>query len=484
MLYIDSSYSNSKACAARSRPGRGGGRIMAMPRAMVTEGSTDEPLLAKEEALPYRFPKWWLFVQASFMLAPAVSNNLILPLLIPPRVAQLVGQERKATALGAVTALDRGISLTGPLLGALSDKISTPCGRRRPFILIGQGFILLGIWGLWLSKTYLVLLLAFQLYYTGCLFSWMPWVTILPELVCEEQRGEASAMNTFTISFLAIIGSIMGILVGESWLPLRWCYLICFVLHAVMVPVGWVAMGTRPGLCSKEKPPPAARAASQAIAQRKLSCCNALCEFFSPFFESSAYCWIFVQGGVYATGSIFSYSWMFYWMDDTINCSHDCEGFVLFGHRVAHSTQTAMAGLGLLSNFISSQAAIPGAQLGDKYGRKLVSITFYVGQALVPLLYALVTMMAELPVSKFLCVLVIQIAQSAISTQLAHESQCRSASVLLVTRAQCSTMYVFEYVCMYVCTYVCMYVCMYVCGLSSAIMFHVSPIHLHICMRR
>ena len=130
-------------------------RIMAMPRAMVTEGSTDEPLLAKEEALPYRFPKWWLFVQASFMLAPAVSNNLILPLLIPPRVAQLVGQERKATALGAVTALDRGISLTGPLLGALSDKISTPCGRRRPFILIGQGFILLGIWGLWVARSHL-----------------------------------------------------------------------------------------------------------------------------------------------------------------------------------------------------------------------------------------------------------------------------------------------------------------------------------------
>ena len=392
-----------------------------MPRAVTTEVAerllnVEVAAVDKEKPPPYRFPKWWLFVQASFMLAPAVSNNLILPLLIPPRVAQLVGQDRKATALGAVTALDRGISLTGPLLGALSDKISTPCGRRRPFILIGQGFILLGIYGLWLSDTYLVLLLAFQLYYTGCLFSWMPWVTILPELVCEEQRGQASAMNTFTISFLAIIGSVMGVLVGEAWLPLRWCYLICFALHAAMVPVGWVAMGTRPGWCSQEKPPPAPLASQPG--QRKLSCCGTLREFFSPFYESSAFCWIFVQGAVCATGNILCYSWIFYWMADTINCGQNCEGFMLFGHRVAHSTQTAMAGLGLLNNFVASQVAIPGAKLGDAYGRKLVAIAAYAGYALVPLLYAIVTITADLPVSKFLCIVVIQIAQSSIGKRI------------------------------------------------------------------
>ena len=65
----------------------------------------------------YRFSDLWLGMQASFMIAPGISNVLLLPLLIPPRVAQLVGQHRKATALGALTSFAVLVQSAGPLVG-------------------------------------------------------------------------------------------------------------------------------------------------------------------------------------------------------------------------------------------------------------------------------------------------------------------------------------------------------------------------------
>lgn len=49
--------------------------------------------------------------------------------------------------------------------------------------------------------------------------------------------------------------SVMGVLVGESILSLPLCYAICIGLHASMLPIGWVSLGIRPGLCAPEKLP-------------------------------------------------------------------------------------------------------------------------------------------------------------------------------------------------------------------------------------
>lgn len=98
------------------------------------------------------------------MAGPAITNTLIMPLLIPPRVAALVGQHREAAALGTITAVQTFLQALGPLVGAASDQLSGwPCGRRRPFVLIGQAYILAGIYLMTAAEGYVRLLLAYQL---------------------------------------------------------------------------------------------------------------------------------------------------------------------------------------------------------------------------------------------------------------------------------------------------------------------------------
>jgi MFS family permease len=194
-----------------------------------------------------------------------------------------------------------------PLLGAVSDKLVTPCGRRRPFIVLGQLCILLGLYYTWASRSYWELVAAFNVYAAGCTIAWVPWMTILPEIVTEEQRGLASGIQSMVISLTSVVGSGMGVLVGEAVLSLSLCYLVCIVLHATMLPLGWVSVGIRPGWCAPEVPPPPASRAKDR-GRGALAACKGLaaglCGFFSAFAESAAFAWLFAQTAIFAVGTV------------------------------------------------------------------------------------------------------------------------------------------------------------------------------------
>lgn len=173
-----------------------------------------------------------------------------------------------------------------------------------------------------------------------------PWMSILPELITQDQRGQASAISNVVTNLCCVVGAGMGVLVGERLLPLSLCYAICFGLHVAMLPVGWVSLGVRPGWCAPEKKPTTAPPAREdggggcrpwATAQ----------SFLSAFGESSAFAYMFVNGAVWTMGSVLCTGWLFYWMSDTLGCD-GCEGFTVLGRTVTHSTQTALAGLAVL----------------------------------------------------------------------------------------------------------------------------------------
>jgi MFS family permease len=391
----------------------------------------------EQPAEEYVFPTWWLYVQASFMAAPAISNSLILPLLIPPRVKQLVGEQRKAAALGAITSFQTMIQLTAPVLGALSDKLQTPCGRRRPFIIVGQLSILAGIWCIWHSTSYILLNAAYQLYFVGCLLAWVPWMSILPDIVAEVQRGQAAAIQSLVIGATGVLGYTMGVLRGESILSLALCYIICFVLHALMIPIGWMSVAARPGYCALEKqraePPAATAAVAAASTVTNPGVCAALRDFVSPFWESPSFFWLFLNIMFFGIGNIFVSQWIFYWYTDIIGCAH-CEGFKLFGHTVAHSTQTAAALLGVLTNVLGTVAAVPGGRLGDKLGRKPVVFGCIALYTLTPLCLAALStsehLLMRYGISDFSVVVLVIVAQGSINGVSAPNSQALQADCL------------------------------------------------------
>eukprot|EP01043_Picozoa_sp_COSAG02_P026264 COSAG02_NODE_1507_length_12231_cov_56.431751_9_plen_77_part_00 len=50
-------------------------------------------------------PVWWLAFLGVFCFVPAVTNSMLLPLMLPPAVADMVGDNRKAAALGLLTSV-------------------------------------------------------------------------------------------------------------------------------------------------------------------------------------------------------------------------------------------------------------------------------------------------------------------------------------------------------------------------------------------
>ena len=268
-------------------------RMSSLAEPLMLEHGADltprtQALLLERLHAPQRLPAWWLLLQSSFMAAPALSNSLVLPLIIPPRITALVGQQHKHAALGLVTSVQTAITLAGPLIGTWSDKWPCPaktCGRRRPFVLFGQAAIVGGLFCMHLAPTIELLNCSYQLYFTGCLFSWIPFMTILPELVPPNQRGTASGIQSSVILLLGFIGNALGVLLGESLLSVALIYWICIALHAVMLPVGIVALAERPGCCEAEKPAPSEPPRSYAELQGRppRSALDIMRGFVSPF---------------------------------------------------------------------------------------------------------------------------------------------------------------------------------------------------------
>jgi MFS family permease len=98
---------------------------------------------ASRRWVPRVLPNWWLCFLDGFCMVPAITNSVVLPLLLPPLIERMVGQEKKAGALGVLSSVVYVLGFSMPFLGAISDRMGGSSfgrrfGRRRPFIVLGQ----------------------------------------------------------------------------------------------------------------------------------------------------------------------------------------------------------------------------------------------------------------------------------------------------------------------------------------------------------
>jgi hypothetical protein len=82
---------------------------------------------------------WWIVFQMSWWAPQWITGGLLVGILIPFRLLDIVGEEKKTDALALITVMNTAVNLCGPLFGGASDAMPyTSLGRRRPFILLGM----------------------------------------------------------------------------------------------------------------------------------------------------------------------------------------------------------------------------------------------------------------------------------------------------------------------------------------------------------
>jgi MFS family permease len=136
----------------------------------------------------------------------------ILPVVLPDQVATIVGSDNsdKAGIAGTIAAAGAVMSLfVTPIVGALSDRLRAPSGRRRPFLITGTV----------LSCAALVPLAFFArgsslVLYTLAILNlqiWWNWTAgayagLIPDIVPAELQPRASGW----LNVMTIIGTILG----------------------------------------------------------------------------------------------------------------------------------------------------------------------------------------------------------------------------------------------------------------------------------
>jgi MFS family permease len=154
-----------------------------------------EPLTGTRTAaaIVQRVPAARLVVLSVYWVAIGYLWNGLHTLILPDLVLHLVSPTYKGTALGLMENLGLLVATVWqPVVGAISDHTSTRWGRRHPYILGGSLLDIPFLIGIALSGSYWLLVVFYILLQTSSNTAHGPFQALMPDVVPEKQRGEAS----------------------------------------------------------------------------------------------------------------------------------------------------------------------------------------------------------------------------------------------------------------------------------------------------
>jgi MFS family permease len=133
--------------------------------------------------------------------------NSLTALILPDLIIQIVGREHEGLASSFLKSIGTLMAVVWqPVVGAVSDRTTTPWGRRRPFILAGTAGDVLFLAGIALAGNYWWLVAFYFLLQFASNTAQAPYQGLLPDVVPEAQRGDASGYYG--------VANLVGILAG------------------------------------------------------------------------------------------------------------------------------------------------------------------------------------------------------------------------------------------------------------------------------
>jgi Na+/melibiose symporter-like transporter len=319
-------------------------------------------------------PRMSQFRQAMLSLywfGTSVHWTAILIIALPRQALLIGGDSLKGTTLGQVLLAGAFVSMVvAPVFGAISDRIVTRWGRRRPWMVLGTLMNVLGLFVLAYAPRPNDLS-SLPLYILG--FMWVefwnnvataPYAALIPDVVPGSQRGSASGWYGLMSMLGNFVGGITGLIFttnGETDLVAMYFFLAGVLLFGML---GTVLFVKEPKVTVK--PPP-----------------FHLGEFVrglaSPLRDHD-FRWVFFTRMLMIMGTFTVQEYLQYYMRDVVR------SFSLLGQEVASNAESAVSFfiLALLIGAIPSSLA--GGILSDRIGRKALVYVSSVLQAIVPFL--------------------------------------------------------------------------------------------------
>ncbi len=286
-----------------------------------------------------------------FWFATNAHWTAILIVLLPAQVLQMAPEAVKGQTVGLILGLGAAISmLVAPFFGALSDRVKTRWGRRKPFLVVGVVGNILGLLALAYIPTaglpspiplYLAAFMVVELFNN---IATAPYSALIPDLVPHEQRGSASGWMGLMTMLGSFVGGVAGLFLGVQAL-----YGLLMVILAV---VTLICVTTVHEPVPPHVPP------------------FHLGQFFSGLlspFRSRDFTWVFLTRFLVGMGTFTVQEFLQYYLRDTVGAP-----FILFGMTVSDKPEQAVSFFIttlLIGAVISSLAA---GVLSDRYGRKLM----------------------------------------------------------------------------------------------------------------
>jgi MFS family permease len=216
--------------------------------------------------------------------------------LLQSQIRGFVPAGQVPTVIGYTVAAGAFFSVVvPPLVGAFSDRITTPWGRRRPVMVVGMALSLIGILLMWSAHSYAQFLaghIVVQICLNGAAAA---YYGIIPDVVPDQEFGKASGFLAVMTAAGALLGFANTTLFSAFHAAIQSYLVMIVVLVVTVIPVLWAGSeeGKRP---VKARPHLAMREATR--------------EFFRPLWAGD-FAWVIftrmmVTGGIAAVAFFLS----------------------------------------------------------------------------------------------------------------------------------------------------------------------------------
>jgi MFS family permease len=297
----------------------------------------------------------------------------ILLITLPKQAFLIGGDAVKGQTLGTVLLVGAFVSMVvAPFFGALSDRITSQWGRRRPWIVIGTIMNVIGILGLIYfprvndMSSLPLFIVAFIWVEFWNNVATAPFSALIPDIVPIDQRGSASGWYGLMSMLGNFVGALSALLFTHNGVT-DLTSIYYFVAAALIFGMLGTVLFTKEPEVDKSNIPP-------------FRWGEFVRGIYTPL-KDHDFRWVFFTRFLMVMGTFTVQEFMQYFMQDVV------KDFTLFGVKVAENAESAVSffflGL-LLGAIISSLAA---GILSDKFGRKFMVYISSALQAIVPIVF-------------------------------------------------------------------------------------------------